>query len=65
MAGLKKVVMLTKGPNRNYVRGAVYEVDEARAACLVAGKHASYQNEGERAERLPEAAAPSADEEVG
>lgn len=34
------VRLLTKGPNGNYRKGQVVEVDSARAAALLAGKHA-------------------------
>lgn len=37
---MKTLKMLTKGPNLNYRVGQVVEVDDARAALLVKGKHA-------------------------
>lgn len=37
---MQRLKMLTTGPNRNYRKGSVVEVDDQRAAILVAGKHA-------------------------
>jgi len=36
----KKIIILTKGPNKNYSKGQEIEVDSARAAALIKGKHA-------------------------
>jgi hypothetical protein len=37
---MQKLKMLTTGPNRNYRKGQVVEVDDQRAEILLAGKHA-------------------------
>ena len=37
---LVKIKMLDSGPNKNHRKGDVLEVDAARAALLIAGKHA-------------------------
>lgn len=37
---MQKLKMLTTGPNRNRRKGQVVEVDDQRAAILLAGKHA-------------------------
>lgn len=40
MSKLVQIRMLTRGPNKTYRPKAVVLVDEARAAALIAGKHA-------------------------
>lgn len=37
---MRKLKMLTPGPNRNYRRGQIVEVDDQRAAILIEGRHA-------------------------
>jgi hypothetical protein len=37
---MQRLKMLTTGPNRNYRKGQVVEVDDQRAEILLAGKHA-------------------------
>ncbi len=37
---MRKVKMLTTGPNGQYKKGQVVEVDAARAQALIDGKHA-------------------------
>lgn len=37
---LKKIKMLTKGPNGNHKIGSEIEVDDVRAKNLIKGKHA-------------------------
>lgn len=43
---MKTLKMLTKGPNGNYRKGQVVEVDEQRAALLIEGKHAEEVMDG-------------------
>lgn len=37
---MRRLKMLTTGPNRNYRRGSIVEVDDQRAEKLIEGKHA-------------------------
>jgi chaperone required for assembly of F1-ATPase len=37
---MQKLKMVTTGPNRNYRKGQVVEVDDQRADILLDGKHA-------------------------
>lgn len=38
---MRKLKMLTTGPNGNYRRGQIVEVDDQRAERLLAGRHAT------------------------
>lgn len=51
---LVRVKMLTTGPNKNHKAGSKIDVDAARAATWVAGKHAEYTEGGENGSLLPE-----------
>lgn len=42
---MKKIKMLSSGPNKNYRKGQVVEVDQERAKVLVQTKHAIYVKE--------------------
>ena len=48
MAALKKVKMLTSGPNKNHKPGEILVVDEERAKRLIAGEHAEEVTSGYR-----------------
>ena len=44
---MKKLKMLTSGPNKNYRKGQVVEVDDERAAILIKGRHAEEVKDGD------------------
>lgn len=44
---MRRLKMLDKGPNRNYRRGQIIEVDDQRAARLIEGEHAVEVDEKE------------------
>lgn len=44
---MRRLKMITKGPNGNYRRGQVIEVDDIRASILLSGKHAKDAEEPE------------------
>ena len=50
---LVKIRMLTRGPNRTRKKGQVVDVDDKRAAYLVAEKHAEEVTDGDT-DRLQE-----------
>jgi hypothetical protein len=38
---MKRLKMLTKGPNKDFTPGDIVEVDDLRASLLLEGKHAT------------------------